>query len=74
MGKVFKAYSKGYQSFDSDSIFSFMGRDEVGLTKSIASLLYHDDEFLDAFMALLGLNINVSNSTIFVFPSNCHKL
>lgn len=74
MGKVFKAYSKGYQSFDSDSIFSFMGRDEVGLTKSIASLLYHDDEFLDAFMALLGLNINVSNSTIFVFAEQLSQI
>ncbi len=67
MEKIFKAYSKGYKSVDSDSIFSFMGRKEVGMTKSIAALLYHDDEFLKVFLELIGFKEDIGNSIISIF-------
>jgi hypothetical protein len=67
MEKNFKAYSKGYISLDSDSIFSFMGKKEVGMTKSIAALLYHDDEFLKEFLKIIGLEIERGNTTISIF-------
>lgn len=68
MNKIFKVYTRDYNSNESDSIFSVLGRNEVGLTKSLASLLFHDNEFLLSFLSFIGQDNNVlGNKTITIF-------
>jgi hypothetical protein len=66
MKSIFKIYSKGKISNQSDSIFSIIGRKEPDLTKSLAFLLHYSNDLLLKLLTIIDASIDLDFDRKFI--------